>query len=123
MLPDWSRREIREVSVLVDYKVDGNHEFVVLPHSNAWMTVLEMETRPGGMRESFLGTERRVYVPAHTRYLQVHCRLKLYARRDRSGQELPWPTAADLFPGATRIRQTSGDEDLEDFQDFEEQQD
>lgn len=118
MLPDWIHRETREVAVLVDYEVDGHDDFVVLPASNSWMTVMELQTRPGGMRETFNGMQRRVHVPARTRHLQVLCRLKLYSRRDRSGHTVPWPTAAELFPGAHRIRQAAGHEDFGDFGDF-----
>jgi hypothetical protein len=111
-LPDWSHREIREVSVLVDYEMDGGDGFVVLPASNDWLTVLELQTRPGVMRETFAGKERRVQVPPNTHSLRVLCRYKLYMRRDRAGHPLPWPTAAELFPGATRIRHTTTDEDF-----------
>jgi len=118
VLPDWSHHETREVSVLVDYEVDGDDNFVVLPASNDWMTVQQLHTRPGGMRESFKANERRVHMPPHTRTLQVLCRYKLYQRRDGAGYPLPWPTAAELFPGAARIRHTADeDEDL-----FEEQE-
>ncbi len=120
VLPNWSHQETREFSVLVDYEVDGDDDFVVLPASNDWLTVLQLHTRPGGMRESFRGNERRVHMPPRTRTLRVLCRYKLYPRRDRAGRRLPWPTAAELFPGATRIRHTaSGDEDLLEEQEQE----
>lgn len=119
VLPDWHHGETREFSVLVDYEVDGG-DFVVLPASNDWMTVLQLHTRPGGMRETFDGRERRVYPPPQARHLQVLCRYKLYSRRDRAGRRLPWPTAAELFPGATRIRHAgTGGRDLDDL-DFAE---
>jgi len=106
VLPDWRHRETREVSVLVDYEVGGHEDFVVLPASNDWLTVLQLQTRPRAIRESFLGKERRIYVPPRTRYLRVLCHYKLYPRQDRNGHVLQWPTVAELFPGATRIRQT-----------------
>ena len=120
VLPNWSHQETREFSVLVDYEVDGDDDFVVLPASNDWLTVLQLHTRPGWMRESFKGNERRVHLPPRTRYLQVLCRYKLYLRRDEDGRLLPWPTPAELFPGAARIRHNATGES--DFHDFPEDQ-
>ena len=104
VLPDWTHGESREVSVLVDYQVGVDDSFVVMPASNTWLKVLVLHTRPETLRESFMAGQRRLHVPPDIRRLQVLCRYKLYPRRDEAGRLLPWPTAAELFPGAARIR-------------------
>ena len=107
VLPDWSHRESLEVSVLVDYEMAAGEGFVVLPASNDWLTVLHLHTRPGTVRESFMGDERRMHVPPQTTHVRVLCHYKLYRQRDKVGRMLAWPTAAELFPGAARIRHTT----------------
>ena len=97
VLPDWTYRQSREVSVLVDYEVDPDEGFVVLPASNSWLKVLHLRTRPGVVQESFLDGERRMHVPPDTRRLRVLCRYKLYGQHDNRGRLLPWPTAEQLL--------------------------
>ena len=107
VLPNWTYGKSQEVTVLVDYEVRADGGFVVLPASNAWLKVLQLDTRPDALRESFTAGQRRVHWPPDTKHLQVLCHYKLYPRRDETGRLLPWPTVTELFPGAARIRPTT----------------
>ena len=68
-----------------------------VPASRPGLVVLELDTEPSGLRETFVGDERWLQVAAPA--LTIRCRYRVYS--DDATHALPTP--AELFPDATSI--------------------
>lgn len=93
-LPTYEERE-----VAVHYALtEALPRSIRVPSSRPGLVVLQLETEPSGMPETFVGDERWLQVTAPA--LTIHCRYRVYAPPDGAGA---LPTPADLFPDATSI--------------------
>ncbi|MEM7204149.1 MAG: hypothetical protein AAF628_28065 [Planctomycetota bacterium] len=98
--PGFPPRQEREV--WVDY--DSMEGPVEVPASRRGLTVTHLSTEPQQVRERFVGEQRFLVTDAPT--LQLRCRYRVDQPTDAQGRPQPYPTPAQLFPGATRIRTT-----------------
>lgn len=85
------------VEVLYDVPA-GESATVELPMSGPTLTILELETDPAGLRESYGDRRRLLHLPSGPTTVVVRCRYRIYAEPDSGIKR-----AAELFPGATAI--------------------
>ncbi|MCA8957303.1 MAG: hypothetical protein KDC87_14605 [Planctomycetes bacterium] len=76
---------------------------VPLPVSTPDILVLELTAEPPDLRQSFTPEHRHLHLPADHVPARVLCRLRLFRERASRGEERPWPTPQQLFPGASRV--------------------
>ncbi len=86
--------------VEVQYEIPaGQSDPFELPMSGPYLTVLELETDPPDLAESYREHRRFLHLPDGPATVVVRCRYRIYAEPG-SG----FPPATELFPGATAIR-------------------
>ncbi len=99
-VPPATRPASLDLNVEVRYEVvAGEGQQIELPLSNENLTVLELETEPPSLTESYTGRRRFLNLPAGPATVLVRCRYRIYAPPGAG-----FPSAAELFPGATDIR-------------------
>ena len=99
-LPPATRPASLDLIVEVRYEIGaGEGQQIELPLSSENLTVLELETEPASLTESYKGRRRFLHLPAGPATVLVRCRYRIYAQ---AGAD--FPSVADLFPGATHIR-------------------
>ncbi len=102
----------REFDVIAHYDfVDGVPQPVVVPASNAQLTVLALQTSPGGLDERFVAGRRMLLPSPGTQQLRLHCRYRVYSLSDETtagranpATRLQFPSTSRLSPRATRIQ-------------------
>ncbi len=103
VVPDWSEQEFREIEITVHYAGGGENRTVPLPSSTKHLLILELEVRPGELRETYRESKRLLLLPPGDNPLRLDCRYRLFRRHAPDGSPLPWLEPRDLFPGAARI--------------------
>ena len=67
--------------------------------SGPYLTVLELETNPPDLAESYREHRRFLHLPTGPATVVVRCRLRIYAEPGSA-----FSPATELFPGAAAIR-------------------
>ena len=99
-LPPATRPASLDLIVEVRYEIDaGEGQQIEIPLSSENLTVLELETEPASLTESYKGRRRFLNLPSGPATVLVRCRYRIYAQPGAG-----FPSVAELFPGATDIR-------------------